>query len=71
MDRKKKYSKWQVVGIVFLTLLAIVGIFCAVVGVMSYCHNVGFVEEIVSWLPAKPVNDPVVSTSIAIIKLIC
>lgn len=40
---------WKTFGIVVLTLIAIVAVFCVTTAILAHNHNVGFVEEIQSW----------------------
>lgn len=51
MARREANKGWKAFAIIVLTIIAIVGIFCAVVGIGAAVNHIGFVEQFKNWFP--------------------
>lgn len=52
MAERKKVGFWKVLGIVLLTLIAVVALFMLVAAICAHIHNIGFLEQLKIWTEA-------------------
>lgn len=69
MARIELNKGWKIFGSVVLFLLSLVAIFCVVVAIMAHIDNLGFIEEIESWVETAPKDKETVTSCLNLLRL--